>query len=175
MGDKKVDTAITIRRYRPEDLESCRVLWVELTKWHRHIYQSPDIGGSDPGRHFDEHLSRVSPEDIWVAEVGGQVVGLVGLILGENDAELDPLVVSTSYRGRGIGRQLAKAAIETARAAGVHQLTVRPVARNEQAIRFFHELGFDILGHIDLFMDFAPTDRQSWRSGERVAGKDFRL
>ena len=47
---------ITIRLYKPGDLETCRELWVELTEWHRQIYDSPGIGGADPGKQFDEHL-----------------------------------------------------------------------------------------------------------------------
>jgi GNAT superfamily N-acetyltransferase len=164
-----------IRTYRPEDLETSRLLWVELTEWHRTIYQSPDIGGNDPGRQFDEHLARVGANQIWVAEVEGQVVGLVGLIPGEGEAELEPMIVSEPYRGRGIGRQLAEAVILEARARGFRQVKVRPVARNESAIRFFHEAGFDILGHIELFTDFRPAELQGWRPGEHLAGKDFRV
>src|SRR3989337_1185339 len=124
MEDKRAGISATIRLYKPEDLEACRTLWVELTEWHRHIYQSSGIGGPDPGRHFDAHLDRVGPENIWVAEVGGRVVGLAGLIPGEGEAELEPLVVSEPYRGRGIGRQLAETVIAAARTRGVHQLKV---------------------------------------------------
>ena len=66
---------------------------MELTQWHRDIYASPEIGGSDPGRQFDEHLERVGPENIWVAELDGAVVGLVGLIPDDVQPELEPLVV----------------------------------------------------------------------------------
>jgi RimJ/RimL family protein N-acetyltransferase len=62
-----------------------------------------------------------------------------------------------------------------ARTRGVAQLTVRPVARNEAAIRFFHRLGFDVLGHIELFIDFASAERQIWKPGEEVAGRAFRV
>lgn len=175
MEDNRADAPTTVRPYRPEDLEACRALWVELTEWHRQIYRSPGIGGPDPGRRFDEHLHRVGPDHVWVADAGGQVVGLAGLIPGEGEAELEPLVVSEAYRGRGVGRQLAEAVVASARARGVRQLKVRPVARNQPAIAFFHELGFDVLGHIELFMDFGPTDRQVWRPGERMAGRDFRV
>jgi GNAT superfamily N-acetyltransferase len=175
MDDQSTDRPVTIRLYQPEDLQPCRALWVELTEWHRAIYQSPGIGGSDPGRFFDEHLNRVGPAYIWVAVVGGRVVGLAGLIPGEGEAELEPLVVTESYRGRGIGQQLAKAVIEAAQTHGVRQLKVRPVARNAPAIRFFHELGFDILGQVELFMDFGPTARQIWRPGEQLADRDFRV
>ena len=175
MEDKKTNLLPIIRHYTLEDLESCRVLWVELTEWHRLIYQSPAIGGSNPGRKFDEHLNRVGPENIWVAEVEGHVIGLAGLIPGEGEAELEPIIVSKSYRGSGIGRQLVETVIETVRSNNVHQLIVRPVGRNEQAIRFFHELGFNVLGHIELFKDLGSLERQVWQHGEQIAGKNFRV
>jgi len=151
---------VTIRRYRPDDLESCRSLWVELTEWHRQVCQSPEIGAPDPARYFDAHLDRVGPERVWVAEVGGRVVGMAGLVPGEHEAELEPLVVSERYRGSGIGRKLVKVVVEAARTTGVNHLKVRPVARNELAIRFFHREGFDVLGQIDLLMDLRSTERQ---------------
>jgi GNAT superfamily N-acetyltransferase len=174
MKDRAVGSSVEVRTYRSDDREACRALWVELTEWHRTLYRSPGIGGPEPGRQFDEHLARVGPDHIWVAETGGRLVGLAGLIADEGDAELEPLVVSEGFRGQGIGRRLAEAVIASARARGVRQLKVRPVARNEDAIRVFHRLGFDILGQIELFADFGPLDSQVWIPGWRLADRDFR-
>jgi GNAT superfamily N-acetyltransferase len=85
----------------------------------------------------------------------------------------EPMIVSTPYRGRGIGRWLAETVLAAARAAGARQVTVRLVARNADAIRFFRALGFDVLGHLELFTDFGPVESQRWRPGRRLAGKDF--
>jgi GNAT superfamily N-acetyltransferase len=163
----------TVRGYEPRDLEACRALWVELTEWHRHIYDSPEIGGDDPGRAFDEHLAKVGVDSVWVAEVDGRVVGLAGLIA--EDFELEPVVVSERYRGVGIGRLLAEAVISAARERGARTVQVRPVARNIEAVRFFHELGFDILGHVDLQLDIADREPDPWIPGERIADRDFRF
>lgn len=146
-----------------------------MTEWHRDLYESPEIGGSDPGRLFDEHLERVGRENLWVAEVSGRVVGLAGLIPGGQEPELEPLVVSGQYRGLGIGRRLVEAVIDRARAEGAHFLRVRPTARNRLALNIFRELGFDVLGHIELLMDFRPKGREKWRAGEKIAGLDFRV
>ncbi len=175
MATKKTSQVPNIRNYNARDLESCRALWVELTEWHREIYQSPGIGGANPGLQFDEHLETVGAENIWVAELDAQIVGLTGLIPGEGEAELEPLVVSKSHRGQGIGQQLAETVIQTAQERGVGQLKVRPVGRNVQAIQFFHAQGFNILGHIELFMDFASGKEDLWRHGEQLAGKKFRV
>src|SRR4029453_18386226 len=69
--ESRVGRMATVRGYEPGDLEWCRGLWVELTQWHRDIFDSPGIGGDNPGLAFDEHLAKVGAENIWVAEDNG--------------------------------------------------------------------------------------------------------
>jgi ribosomal protein S18 acetylase RimI-like enzyme len=166
---------VDVRNYRPADRAACRSLWVELTEWHRQIYGSPEIGGHDPGRKFDEHLERVGAQRIWLATIGGKVVGMVGVIQTEDEIELEPIVVSEQWRGRGIGRQLAERVVAEAQAAGMVQLLARPVARNAAAIRFFHDLGFDALGQLELVLDFRPAPDQVWRPGATIADRGLRV
>jgi N-acetylglutamate synthase-like GNAT family acetyltransferase len=146
---------------------------VELTQRHRDIFDAPEIGGDDPGRSFDEHLAKVGEENIWVAEVEGGVVGLAGLI--PDVPELEPVVVSEAHRGQGIGRLLAETVVSAAREGGARTIQVRPVARNVEAVRFFHELGFDVLDQLQLSMDLVERDREIWKLGERLAERDFRF
>jgi len=159
---------VNVRAFRESDREACRALWVELTEWHRDIYAAPEIGGDDPGAAFDEHLERVGPDHVWVAEDEGRLVGLSGLMPGDEDLELEPVVVSAGHRRRGVGRALVQAVLA---AAGERSVVVRPVGRNAEAIRFFHALGFDILSRVELLRH--PGER--WRGGERIAGRDFRV
>ncbi|MFQ6012861.1 MAG: GNAT family N-acetyltransferase, partial [Thermoplasmata archaeon] len=148
---------------------------VELTEWHRDLYQAPDIGGPDPGRQFDEHLDRVGSENVWVAEAEGRVVGMAGLIPGEQVDELEPLVVTAAHRRRGIGARLAHAVIQVSRERGASYLRVRPTARNALALGFFHKQGFDVLGQVELLHDFRPEDRRTWRVGETLAKLAFKV
>ena len=166
--------AVKVRKYRESDYDSCRSLWVELTLWHRQIYKDASIGGSDAGGHFDSHLKEHGPKSIWVAEIEGRIVGMTGLIMNNREYELEPLIVSASQRGHGVGRTLAQIIIDTARKKGAQSLNVRPVARNDPAIRFFHGLGFDTLGHVQMFIDFSSPNRKKWKEKRRLAGKDFR-
>lgn len=175
MDKNYLQANLVIRSYEPIDLEVCRRLWLELTQWHRDIYHSPNIGGENPGLFFDKHLHQVGPDHIWVAELDGKVIGLTGLILEDEEGELEPLVVSEEYRGQGIGRQLAEIVIRQARKIGVTQLKVRPVGRNEEAIQFFHKLGFNIIGHIELFQEFKPDPQQIWQDREKIANRKFKV
>ena len=158
---------ILIREYEPGDLQACRLLWRELTERHRQIYSDDSIGGSDPGKYFDSHLAKAGAERLIVAEVNSQVVGLAGLLQEGEEAELEPLVVSESLRSSGIGRKLVEAAVGEAKKLGVTSLSVRPVARNIDAIRFFRDCGFGNLGHVEMFMDFSE---RKWVRGIQLHG-----
>ncbi len=164
-----VMTEVIIRQYEQADLESCRSLWEELTQRHRDIYEDQTIGGKEPGMHFDKHLSRVGEENIWVAEHDGQVVGMVGLIL-EDEEEVEPIVVAFEHRNKGIGSRLLERAIEKARELGLRYLSIRPVARNSEAISLFYRTGFKSLGHIELVMDVQQEPGIKWRPGPSMFG-----
>jgi GNAT superfamily N-acetyltransferase len=166
---------LRIRGYETSDLDACRQLWAELTDWHRELFASPGIGGDDPGRQFDEHLSRVGVEHIWLAEANGEPVGMVGLIPSNGDSELEPIVVAREWRGRGVGDALARVVIDAVRNRGDRFLITKPVARNDAALRFFHGLGFDVLSQLELLADFRSPEEQIWRSGPSLAGRPFRL
>jgi len=85
---------VVIRNYRPKDLESCRSLWRELTQWHRLLYDDASIGGKHPEKFFDKHLARVGKDHLWVAVINTNIIGLIGLILDGEEAEIEPLIVS---------------------------------------------------------------------------------
>lgn len=154
-----------IRKYREDDRDQCRSLWRELTEWHRDIYQDLSIGGEHPEHYFDNHLAKVGPGHLWVAAYDSKVVGLVGLIVEGNEAEIEPVIVSRKYRGKGMGAQLVETVIAEARRGDVSCLDVKPVARNVNTIRFLYKLGFRNLGYIGMFMDFS---NHTWKSGLEI-------
>jgi len=157
--------SIMIRNYKEGDREQCRSLWRELTEWHREIYEDPAIGGEHPENYFDKHLAKVGPEKLWVAVCGSKVVGLVGLIVEANEAEIEPLIVSKTHRNKGIGKQLIETVVSEARKIGIRILSVKPVARNMKTISFLYRQGFKTIGHIELFMDFS---NYAWQSGPEI-------
>ena len=164
---------LLVREYEPRDRDACTGLWVQLTQWHRDLYDDQTIGGDDLTLWFDKYLSEQKPAHVWVAEVDERVVGLVGALSRERRWELEPIVVDASMRGQGVGEALARTLLEAARAEGLRGVEVRPAARNAGALRFFHGLGFDVLGQLELVLDLARPER--WREGERLAGREFRV
>jgi GNAT superfamily N-acetyltransferase len=141
-----------------------------LTEWHREIYDDPTIGGEHPEDYFDKHLAKVGPDRLWVAVRNSLVVGLAGLIVEGNEAEIEPLIVTKAYRDKGVGKQLIETVISEARQIGVRLLNIKPVARNMKTIAFLHKQGFKNLGFIELFMDFS---NYPWKPGPEIFGCKF--
>jgi hypothetical protein len=96
--------SLLIRKYRAVDRDQCRMLWKELTEWHRQIYQDPSIGGAHPEEHFDQHLAKAGPERLWVAVQDSQIAGLVGLTVNDKEAEIEPIIVSAITAAKKSGK-----------------------------------------------------------------------
>ncbi|MFI5915403.1 GNAT family N-acetyltransferase [Dactylosporangium sp. NPDC051541] len=149
-------SALAIRAYRPTDHRECRQLWAEMTAADAGLYgaASPD----DSGAAFEEYLTRLDLSGMWVAsDVGGGVVGMVGLLLDGRGGQVEPLVVAASCRGSGIGRALLSHVADQGRRRGLGQLSISPSARNLDAIRCLHAAGYDALARVTLAIDLRPA------------------
>jgi GNAT superfamily N-acetyltransferase len=165
---------VRIRPYRPSDHSAGRGLWVELTEEQRELYDDATIGGADPGAAFEEYLTRLDLSGVWVADDGeGGVVGLVGLVLNGRAGEVEPVVVTRSRRGQGIGKTLLSHVAEEARKRGMTYLTITPSSRNEAAIRCFHAAGYDVMSAVELSLDLGRSTR-GWQDGPSLQGLTFR-
>jgi GNAT superfamily N-acetyltransferase len=167
------DKPLALRRYQPSDYDACRELWVELTEHHRRLYDDPNIGGDDPGAAIDTYLKDERLHGPWVAVHEGRVVGLAGLLVHGEDAELEPVIVAAGLRGQGIGRELVRHLVEQARGLGARFLTVKPVFRNVRAMSFFAEAGFGLVGRVELFQDLKPEAGRTWRTDLILHGRPF--
>lgn len=100
-----------------------------------------------------------------MADFEEKVVGLTGLILNGQEAEIEPLIVLPKQLSKGIGRALLNHSIEQAKKLDVRYISFRPVARYEEAISFFYKSGFRLLGHIERFVDLKLAKPDTWKSG----------
>jgi RimJ/RimL family protein N-acetyltransferase len=86
---------------------------------------------------------------------------LVALIAkpGDEEAEIEPVIVSRDHRGEGVGAELLARATAEAKALGVRFLNIRPVTRNVRAMRLFVAAGFRLVGRVELFQELTPSYR----------------
>jgi GNAT superfamily N-acetyltransferase len=152
---------VQVRAYQARDADACRRLFEELVETHRRLYPDGDIG------------STFAPEgDLFVAVDGDEVVAFAGLIRHGRRAELEPIVVAASHRGRGAGRAVVEHVVGEARRGGAIRLFARPVGRNADAIAFFHAVGLDVLARVEVQIDL---DARARRDGETLGGRTFRV
>jgi ribosomal protein S18 acetylase RimI-like enzyme len=74
--------------------------------------------------------------------IGGEPAGCVAVPAAGDGAELKRLYLAPAHRGRGLGRQLACAAIDAARAAGHRTLRLDTLATMAAAAGLYRALGF---------------------------------
>ena len=103
---------------------------------------------------FDRELAALPDKyvpprgDLWLAFVGGAACGCVAVRpLPDHEREIDVvelkrLYVADEARGRGLGRRLAQAAIDHARAAGARTMKLDTLAHMEAARALYADLGF---------------------------------
>ena len=165
---------VMIREYQHQDLESCKQLWRQLTQHHRDIYFDQSIGGDDPGIYFEQYLKKTNLAGPWVAEEESTIVGMAGLLIDGEEAEIEPIVIHSEFRSRGVGTLLIEKLKTEAKEREVEYLSIRPVARNVEAIKCFHRAGFSLLGHIDMFLDLTEESDAGWKDGITIHGYAFR-
>jgi len=150
---------IIIREYRDSDFEVCLSLWKGLVQYHIELYKSRPLGGPDPGLGFKEYLDNPNRKGTWVAEIDGKVVGLSGLIVeSPAHSDVEPMMVSEEYRGRGVSAALMKRIVSEAKKAGVWFLSVQPGARNKAAFNTYVRLGFKNVWTVQLIRELNPPE-----------------
>lgn len=107
---------------------------------------SPDRAAQERG--LSEIIRNATTGEILVACEFGRIIGMVNLLytvstaLGAPAALLEDMVVDTAARDRGLGTQLLKAAIATAKSRGCRRITLLTDADNADAQRFYARQGF---------------------------------
>ncbi|XP_028618202.1 probable N-acetyltransferase CML5 [Grammomys surdaster] len=89
----------------------------------------------------------------WVAESGGQVVGMVGALpvkdppLGRKQLQLFHLSVSSQHRGLGIAKALVRTVLQFARDQGYSDVVLETSIIQQSAIALYEAMGFQRTGN----------------------------
>ena len=131
---------MTIERDRPD----CFPAFIRLNEaWiteHFALEDADRLLREDPGRILREG------GHVFAARVDGAVVGVAALFReGPEAFELARMAVDDAYRGRGIGRALALAALRCAEEEGAARVTLLSNTRLAPAIALYRSLGFTVV------------------------------
>ena len=142
---------VTIRIYRPNDLETLRQILVESFEGVS-IDQNIEcrFGSASPlswqtrkGRHLDDDVCR-DPHGIFVAEADGQIAGFISTWI-DRDAQvgfIPNLAVRAEYRGHGLGRRLLNTALDHFRAKGMKLARIETLDQNPIGQHLYPATGF---------------------------------
>jgi GNAT superfamily N-acetyltransferase len=140
--------AIAVRKATKDDLPAILAL-----------YAQPDLGDGKvldlptaerilgKMRHYPNY-------NVYVATLKKEVIGTFTLLIMDNLAHLgapsgiaEDVVVSSEWRGQGVGKQMMGFAMEVCRKAGCYKLMLSSNLKRESAHRFYEGLGFKKHGY----------------------------
>jgi RimJ/RimL family protein N-acetyltransferase len=106
------------------------------------VAEERDGIAAEPPVDVDRRAASRDLERTFVAVAAGELVGELSLIeSGFGFGEIG-MMVAADWRGRGVGTALVAAAIEWARARGLHKLTLSVFPHNVAAIALYRKFGF---------------------------------
>jgi len=135
---RKEDITVEIIDYKPKFARHFHDINVEWLEEFFTVEPFDRIVLNDP----DEHIIRQGGF-IFFARAKGEIVGTCALLKhAQKKYELAKMGVIKPYRGLGIGRKLAQAAIDKALTLGADTLVLATSKKLEAANRLYHSMGF---------------------------------
>jgi ribosomal protein S18 acetylase RimI-like enzyme len=144
-------TNVTIRPYRPDDLDAVKRLTVEAfdnVTLEKSVEDTLGIlCGRDwrwrKARHLDEDAA-ANPAGIFVAEAEGRVVGYITTHVDREAGKgrIPNLAVAADFRGHGLGRRLIEHALDYFRREGLEYAMIETMAHNEVGQHLYPDCGF---------------------------------
>lgn len=143
-------SAIDVRPYEARDLDRVRDIFIA---WNRHIAASrEDIFEAYIARALREEIERIDAyyqavdgNGFWVAEVDGDVAGMVGIERATDDAtagEVRRMYVDGAYRRRGLGSILLAHAERFCQTTGYQRVVLSTSELQPQAIALYKARGY---------------------------------
>jgi ribosomal protein S18 acetylase RimI-like enzyme len=145
---------VIIRDATEANLDRVAELWTEMIDLHRDLDERFWVRKPDAQESFRKSMAESlgnAQRVLVVAEVDGRVAGFGhGSICSEPTtmserpcAFISDVSIGFDFRGKGIGRKLMDAATARLAALGAEDLTLATAVKNECAVGFYEDLGFE--------------------------------
>jgi ribosomal protein S18 acetylase RimI-like enzyme len=146
-----------IRAATASDVAEIVAIWGELALHHAQLDEAfaPSARWQEEYRQFirtligrDDALAVVAVEAGRVVGYGvGRISTLPAFFERRRRGYVHDVVTRQAYRRRGIGRRLVGALLEWMRGTGISLVELTVAVRNEEAVRFWQEMGFATYMH----------------------------
>ena len=137
--------AVTVRLATLDDLEAMMRQRAALAGEGRWIGAELPL---DEERDRGTFTQGIEGQSLFVAELDGELVGLIGLHpTGYGVVDLG-MQVADGHRGQGVGSALLEAGIDWAREHGAHKMSLQHWPHNQAARALYEKYGFVQEGHL---------------------------
>jgi len=146
--------ALLVRRARDSDRAALDALWRSVDALHAELLPGYFRRAHSPARpdSFVEEALDSRDQTLLVAEIGGEVIGLVHVeiydtpplpvMVPRRRAHIEDIVVEKRLQREGIGRRLMEEAARWAREQGATQVVLTVWRGNAAAQKFYESLGY---------------------------------
>ena len=151
------ETEPVIRVMTMDDFEAVHALWMEIHGF--------GIRSIDDSREGTERFLKRNPTTSIVAEADGK---LVGAILCGHDGRTGcfyHVCVNEAYRNRGIGKQMATAAMRALQSEQINKVNLIAFKKNELGNQFWQEEGWKMRDDVNYY-DFVLNDENITKFNE---------
>jgi RimJ/RimL family protein N-acetyltransferase len=130
-------TPFEVRPASREDARALAELFAIVAEERDGIATEPPVDVDARARSFAD-----SADGTIVAFAGGEVIGSLHLEASRFGSGDLGMAIARDWRGRGVGTALMAAAVEHARARGMHKLSLEVFPHNAAAIALYRKFGF---------------------------------
>lgn len=141
-------TALVMREAGAADLPAVLALYAQPDLDNGQILTEEQAGG------VFARFSLYPDYHLYVAVIGGEVVGTFALLIMDNLAHVgtpsgvvEDVVVSGQHQSQGIGRRMMAFARECCAARGCYKMALSSNLKRERAHQFYEDIGFEKHGY----------------------------
>lgn len=143
----KPDDFTVSAHFRESDISDIQELGRQLSKWSRFSFDHNFPAGSSRKLYriwVKDSLERKAPSGVFILRkrISAEIAGFVSYKIDKKIAQIDLLIITRKYRGRGLGNYLLSHLFRKLKGKGIKQVKVASYINNLSAQKFYQRNGF---------------------------------